>query len=208
MKPCHGSVALAAIKGSELVAPKPYEPLKKKYVPPSERPIDLTSQTSFPALSPMRHSEGASWSQIRSRLTDEATFKRRIEIRIEREEKELAEGIRQEQVTDPLEMTPEQLATNGWHVLRRPETFTEPIEFPEDYLYNARTPWSTVGIPIEIMNNPSKAVQFVECVHLDGTPVERQVYVDLFQKEIIPVVNYATEQKSKNRLLAFVRKHT
>lgn len=203
MKPCHGTVALAAIKGSELL--KQSEP-SKKYVRPSERPInvDLTSQASFPALNPMRLAEGASWSQIRSRLTDD-TFKRRVELRIEREEKELAEGIRQEQVTDPLEMTPAQLAAHGWHVLRRPEVFSEPVEILEEDLYNARTPWTTLGIPLDIMNNPSKAVQFVECVYQDGTPVEREAYIDIFDKEITPIVNYGSEQKTKDRLLAFIR---
>ena len=205
MKPCHGSVALALIKGSELV--KAPEPVKKGYIRPSERPIivDVTSQTAFPALNPMRHGDGASWSQIRSRLTDDSSFKRRIELRIEREEKELAEGIRQEQVTDPLEMTPEQLAANGWHVLTRPEKFTELPEILEENLYNARTPWTTLGIPLDVMNNPSKAVQFVECVYHDGTPVERTVLYNDYSGDVMPAVSVSREVNVKNRLVDFIR---
>jgi len=235
-------ITLASIKGSLLMreaaaqgtasAPAP----KASYVPPSKRKEqakevkaptaeELSSEQLFPSLSPMKPATpGATWGQLRSRLTssnsfaaldteDEPSptvaprmdFKNVIKERIEADIKEEEEGIRLSNITDPHEMSATQLAENGWDRLPMPEqstswynSYNERIELASPLEDTSYSDWPTVDIPKDIMNDARKVMAFLGCpetdIHFDDTPMK------------IPVWSQYSEKKARDDLLRFVGK--
>lgn len=152
MKACDG-VALASIKGSTLMkspmlsAPgaAPGAALTRSYVPPSKRKEELkiqkdltqdelNSDAVFPTLSAMKPvTSGATWSQLRNRLSQDPpkeTLLNVIEERMKREAKEKEDGMLRDTITDPFLMTLEEREANGWHTLHVPRAYKYP-DVPE-----------------------------------------------------------------------------
>lgn len=214
-KPCEG-VRLAPMKGSQMIRAAPVAEEKGRYVPPSARKDlppeikaltaeELGSKELFPTLK-----AGASWSQIRTRLAlPVQDFKGTIQQRLEREKKELEQGIQEELETDPMQMTEAKLARDGWVTRKLPVDLAGHHEFidrfarrhviePEDY-WNAKTEWTTFGVPEGYDRN------LVECVNIDGTPIERsKASENSYSMGQAISYDMAREKSAKEKLLSFV----
>ena len=235
-KPCEG-IRLAPMKMVPVpVTGKPAVVVpKSSYVPPSKRTEvekevktlskeDLSSKDMFPTLAPMKPTTtGASWGQLRNRLAApvpqvEKNFKATLEDRIERERKEVEEGVRLENLTDPLEMPPHILEQNGWATIRMPPA-TSPLAWHDSYMgrlsnrpyiseddwFNARTEWTRMGIS----EDPP------HCVYVGGDPYERtpSEEPDYFAKAAfsdehatLTPIQPESERRARNNLLNFVGK--
>ena len=214
-KPCEG-IRLAPMKGIQLVKAQPPVDKKGRYVPPSARKDlppeaktltaeELGSAELFPTLK-----TGASWSQIRTRLAlPVQDFKGTLQQRLEREKRELEQGIQEELETDPRQMTEAKLAKDGWVTRKLPTDPTEHSDFmdrfaqrhviePEDY-WNAKTEWTTFGVPDYYDRN------LVECVSIDGTPIERmKPSENPYSADDEIKYDVVREQTAKEKLLSFV----
>ena len=203
---------------------------KASYVPPSRRTEvekevaktltadELQSKELFPTLAPMKPATtGASWGQLRNRLASPETppatknFKATLEERIKREVREVEEGIRLENITDPLEMPPQIRLQNGWETIQMPTTLqwhqsyadrlaARPCISDEDW-YNARTEWTRMGLSEDSPH----------CVYVGGEPYERTPSdePDYFANvaatdELMAPIQPASERKARNRLLNFI----
>lgn len=210
MKACNG-IYIPPVKGSHLVsvqADKPAERHISRYAPPSKRKEevktltkeDIDSDTLFPTLSPMKPmTSGASWSQIRNRLSrpsnqfealdedspmetpimspktpgstkSDMSFLHVIDERLRREKAELEEGIRRDTITQPSQMTMEQRSINGWSTLPLPPNY---IEINEHFNLNNvffDENYYNAGNVWDTLWSPGEPV---ECVHLGGAPIER-----------------------------------
>jgi hypothetical protein len=172
---------------------------------------DYASEELFPSLSAMKPvTAGASWSQIRNRLTarTELNFKQTAESCIQREKEEREEGIRRELVTDPLEMTAEQRATNGWYALQVRSRPMNIIEQPtEEEIYNAKTDWGEVTLPGE--TDPRKIFSCEGSISINGD-FERSgspppdYFAEIQEKPV--EYSFRSDRNSKDRLLNFVKK--
>lgn len=201
MKACDG-IVLTPVKFTPVKQVTNDVPKRNAYIPPSKRAEmkpedvvltaeDMESATLFPTLKPMTSStKGATWTQIRTRLV-----KPLIEVvgdAIEKNKKELEDGIRQEKETDPRKMTDAQVVANGWNYIDIPK------EIP-DYSLEVEYPWATsedwVKAPDflpEMMNHPEKFLKYAQCMHKDGTSIKHAV-----QKSSAPVVVVHEEKKSQ-----------
>lgn len=197
-KPCEG-ITLAAVKGSHLVSTQHQQPLAQKgaYVPPNKRAAtapegpkvltkdELSSVENFPSLG-----GGASWSQIRDRLTpSKPNFKGMIEERIRRD-KQLENY--QENADDDGWLTLRLGAEYGFGSRRSKPHAIDPWDFPPD-----KTEWPPMGVPPGFGEN---TWNYVECVNADGTPIERtklpeKIYYDREMRQRV----------AKQKLLSFVK---
>lgn len=238
-------ITLAPIKGALLMrqataqatAQATEAVTKGSYVPPSKRKEqakvvkpptaeELSSEQLFPSLSPMKPATpGATWGQLRSRLTssnsfaaldteDEPSptvaprmdFKNVIKERIEADIKEEEEGIRLSNITDPHEMSAAQLAENGWDRLPMPERssktwyhdYNERIELASPLEDTSCTDWPAVDIPKEIMNDVRKVMVFLGCP-------DTGIHFDDTPVKM-PVWSQYSEKKARDDLLRFVGK--
>ena len=129
-KLCEGTI-LTPMKGADLIKQQNTETIKtdSRYLPPWMRKAasdekkkngltaeEIASNELFPTLKPMQPctNTNATWSQIGSRLAQPISLKKVVEDSIERERKQIEEGIRREQETDPFKMTEQQLENRGW----------------------------------------------------------------------------------------------
>jgi superfamily I DNA/RNA helicase len=133
-KICEGTI-LTPMKGADLIKQQTTEAAKtdSRYLPPWMRKAvldekkkngltaeEVASTELFPTLKPMQPctNTNATWSQIGSRLAQPISLKKVVEDSIEREQKLIEEGIRQQQETDPFKMTEQQLEERGWKRIR------------------------------------------------------------------------------------------
>ena len=183
LKPCQG-IELQPIK---FTPTKDVAQSKQIYIPPCKRAekkpedavltaSDMDSATLFPTLNPMHPTtKGASWNQIRARLTKPLVNV--IEDAIERERKETEEGILQEMETDPTKMTEKQRKANGWESISIPSEMPDFSVMHAEYPWNPETDWLHVpDFSPDIMNDSSKFLKYAECMHADGSPIERTVH--------------------------------
>ena len=132
MKAAQG-IHVPAIAGSALMAQR-YVPPSKRKDEPKPTSVDLTSETLFPVLAQMKPAgAGATWGELRTRLTEPNKFKQAVEDCIKRE---ADEAYRRETITDPFKMTEKEREVNGWLILPKrsvsilPEPAEEPMTFP------------------------------------------------------------------------------
>ena len=220
-KPCEG-IALKPLKPSEFSVPIVLP--NNRYIVPSARPVlqnvpltasEIASEKLFPSLSP-KNSTTTSWPQIQARLKGEVeplNFKKNVIMGIEREQKSLEENARREQITDPCEMTVDQLETNGWVSLSLKlkkdwvEGFLERnTDAPNNPI--VMTDWESMTLTPEIANDPVKMQFYVECTNMDGSPVEKeQLDIDYFARDSEKInYNPARLQRAIDRMWAFVGK--
>lgn len=236
-------ITLAPIKGSLLMrqatatAQATAEAPKASYVPPSKRKEqakevkaptaeELSSEQLFPSLSPMKPATpGATWGQLRSRLTStnsfaaldteddpsptvtpNMNFKNVIKERIKADIKEEEEGIRLSNITDPHEMSAAQLAENGWDRIPMPDCsskiwyheYNDRIELASPLEDTSYSDWPTVDIPKDIMNDARRVMAFLGCPETD-------IHFDDTPMKI-PVWSQYSEKKARDDLLRFVGK--
>jgi len=138
MKPAQG-IEISAILGSTLMS--------QRYVPPSKRKeeakkpptsVDLSSDTIFPSLAQMKPtSPGATWGELRTRLTEPNNFKNVVEECIKRE---IDDAYRQATITDPFAMTEKEREANGWLLLPRRSVSILPQPVEQEMVYPALDP--------------------------------------------------------------------
>jgi len=191
-KPCQGT-ALKPMTGAELAKQQPTEsasrymaPWMRKSVPKEEKKSltaeEIASTDMFPTLKPMSSatSNGATWSQISTRLAQPISMKAAVEEAMERERLAIEEGIRQEQETDPSKMTEAQLDANGWVRLTIPKTRQQwlarmaakeaPRQEPE------LSEWGPSPFTEEAMKNPDLYVERFRAMCSDGKPTRVKSY--------------------------------
>ena len=198
-KPCEG-ITLAPIKGSHLAGAQQQPVVQKgSYVPPNKRVAaavaegpkvltkeEMSSVENFPSLG-----GGASWTQIRDRLApSKPNFKGMIEERIKREKQELEN--REEKEDEDGWLTLRLGADYGFGPRTSKPPAIDPADFPPD-----KTEWPPMGIPPGF---GEKTWNFVECVHAEGTPIER---TKLPEKTYY---DYEMRKKTaREKLLSFVK---
>jgi len=129
-------ILLTPMKGVELIRQQKESEPVARYVAPSKRGAEekvikpltaeqLDSQVSFPSLPSIKPmTKNISWGELRSRLTapttpePETSMKTVIEESIKKEELAQEQEQRNEAITDPFLMKPEQRARHGWEVLK------------------------------------------------------------------------------------------
>lgn len=230
-KLCEG-VKLEPMKMSVVnkTAPEPDLP-KAGYLPPhkrawgssasaAEKPptaVDLKSNEEFPTLSPMKPAtSGASWSQLRTRLTTPPpppppvgkTLKERLQESIDNDAATTTPSY--DEKTDPFEIPVNLLEKNGWiqipmHATSQADSVEKEILTDEDF-WNAYTEWERMGLS----SDPNAE----ECVHIGGYPIERaqKDEPDWFARKESPEEEYANItavseerlQRARNRLIQFV----
>lgn len=206
--PCQG-IALKPVRLADiLAAPAPAVapvPRGSKYVRPSERakaapePLtaaELSSQSLFPTLG------AATVVGVASQMS----YKKNVEDGIKKAQKELEEGQRREQITDPSQMTAEELQKNGWATLSlRPsrewrQTFIESLE--------DRTMLVTEDGPLiltpEIVADPVKLKFYTQIYNMDGSPIEREKEPSYEEKPI--VYNPLSVKRAAEKMWAFMGK--
>jgi hypothetical protein len=134
------------------------------------------------------------------------SYKKNVEDGIKKAQQELEEGQRREQITDPWEMTAEELKKNGWATLSlRPswawrQTFIDSLE--------DKTMLVTEDGPLiltpEIVADPVKLKFYTQIFNMDGTPIEREKKPVYVEKSITH--NPASVKKAAERMWAFVGK--
>lgn len=206
LKPCEG-IQLQPIKFTPTTSKDGVGPplLKRSiYIPPSKRAEmkpedivltaeDMDSATLFPTLGPMPPAtNGASWNQIRTRLTKPLVNV--VEEAIERERKEAEEGMRREMETDPTKMTEQQRKANGWDSITIPSKLADFSVIDPEYPWNVQKDWLNVpDFTPDIMNDSSKFLKYATCMNADGSDIERAMKRSATNPLI--VVNNVIEQQ-------------
>jgi hypothetical protein len=195
-------VRLADLAAAAVAAPK-----KSKYVPPSERaatgpePLtaaELSSTKLFPTLGLTAAVAAAA----------PLSFKKNVEDGIKKAQKELEEGYRREQITDPWEMTAEEREQNGWEMLSLRPDAERRCTFIDNLV--DRTVLVTEDGPLiltpEIVADPVKLKFYTQISNIDGSPIEREKEPDYSQKE--PVINHDPQRlkQAAKQMWAFVGK--
>ena len=157
--------------------------MSRAYIPPSRRAEkvekegltqeDLTSAL-FPTLQVMGPTtSGATWKDIRKRLAK--PLLEVVENSMEREKKEIEDGIRQEKETDPRKMTEAQISANGWNFVHVPVKIPDySVEEPE-YPWKPMTDWEKAPtFHPEIMNDSVAFLKYAECMDAEGNSIERK----------------------------------
>jgi hypothetical protein len=154
---------------------------------------DMDSATLFPTLGPMPPTtNGASWNQIRTRLTKPLVNV--VEEAIERERKEAEEGMRREMETDPTKMTEQQRKANGWDSITIPSKLADFSVIDAEYPWNVQKDWLNVpDFTPDIMNDSSKFLKYATCMNADGSDIERAMKRSATNPLI--VVNNVIEQQ-------------
>ena len=184
-KACDG-VVLTPMK----FAPQPVEVTvsKAKYLPPSARAAvkkeetltkdDMDSTKLFPTLG------GAStWKQLGSRFSK--PLSEVVGNAIERERKAQEDGIREENETDPRKMKDANVIAAGWDYIETKETSECIIENDDDkYVASG---WGG-EITEMMMQQPEVFLKNIQCVNVDGTPLERHVAQKKEMAIVAPIV--------------------
>jgi hypothetical protein len=157
--------------------------MSRAYIPPSRRAEkvekegptqeDLTSAL-FPTLQAMSPTtSGATWKAIQKRMAK--PLLEVVEKGIEREKKEIEDGIRQEKETDPRKMTDAQIAANGWNFVHVPVKIPDySVEEPE-YPWKPMTDWvKAPAFHPDIMNDSVAFLKYAECMDNEGNSIERK----------------------------------
>jgi len=209
--PCQG-IALKPVRLADiLVAAEP--PVEKKYLRPSERAkngptpltaVELASDMLFPSLaSPTRRAvAGPAWDPVAP-----MSYKKNVEEGIKRVQQEMEEGQRREQITDPCQMTEEELQQNGWATLSlrtSPEWRRGFIERNEEKGVLVTEDGPLILTP-EIVANPAKLKYYTQVTNSDGTPIEREKEQD-FTEKVAPTHNPSSVRRAAERMWAFVGK--
>ena len=191
-KPCQGT-ELAPIKLSTIVT------APSKYVLPSARKEtavlsakEMSSEVLFPTLGAV---EKKAWAPALS-------FKKNVEVGIERTKTEVEEGVRREQITDPYEMTRDELEKNGWHTMSlKPDLqqFDAKIRIHPE-AYTAET--DPFLLTPDLVKNESVLRSCTELINADGTPIERDKKV----KESQIYYNPESVKRATQKMWAFAGK--
>lgn len=209
--PCQG-VALKPVRLADMaaaVASATVAPASK-YQRPSERvktgptPLtaaELSSQSMFPSLGTAAVA-GAPWDPAATPMS----YKKNVEDGIKKAQEELEEGQRREQITDPAQMTAEELKKNGWTTLSlRPSWAWRQnfIESLEDKTMLVTEDGPLILTP-EIVADPVKLKFYTQIFNMDGTPIEREKKPVYVEKSITH--NPASVKRAAERMWAFVGK--
>jgi len=180
---------------------------KTKYLRPSERaatgpePLtaaELSSTKLFPSLGLSAAVAAAA----------PLSFKKNVEEGIKKAQKELEEGYRREQITDPWEMTVEEREQNGWEIFSlrpNPERRHAFIDRLVDRTVQVTEDGPLILTP-EIVADPVKLKFYTQISNMDGSPVEREKEPDYSQKE--PVISHDPQRlkQAAKQMWAFVGK--
>ena len=207
--PCDG-IQLKPVRLADIVAaPVAAAPDVKKYMRPSERakaepePLtatELSSQKLFPTLGAAPVA-GGPWDPSAS-----MSYKNNVEDGIKRAQRELEEGQRREQITDPAQMTAEELERNGWATLslRHSRAWRQAfIDSLEDKSILVTEDGPLILTP-EIVEDPVKLKFYTQILNKDGTPIERVKEPVYVEKPII--YDPASVRRAAERMWAFVGK--
>jgi hypothetical protein len=200
--PCQG-IALKPVRLADIAAAAAKAPIASKYLRPSDRaktgptPLtadELSSKTMFPTLG------------ITTTVASQMSYKKNVEDGIKKAQKDLEEGQRREQITDPSQMTAEELQKNGWVNLslipnwERRQTFIDGL-VDKNVLVTEDGP---LILTPEIVADPVKLKFYTQIFNMDGTPIERQKETSYVEKPIM--YNPMGVKKAAEKMWAFVGK--
>jgi hypothetical protein len=201
--PCQG-IALKPVRLADIAAAAVAQaPTANKYVRPSDRaktgptPLtadELSSKTMFPTLG------------LTTKVASQMSYKKNVEDGIKKAQKDLEEGLRREQITDPSQMTAEELQKNGWANLslipnwERRQTFIDSL-VDKNVLVTEDGP---LILTPEIVADPVKLKFYTQIFNMDGTPIEREKETSYVEKPI--TYNPMGVKKAAERMWAFVGK--